>query len=38
MRFQLKKPQNGSKNIFRDKQTTNKTSLMFLDIKEVTER
>ena len=38
MRFQLKKPQNGNKNIFRDKQTRKKTSLMFLDIKELTER
>ena len=36
--FQLKKSENGRKNIFRDKQTTKKTPLMFLDVKKVTEK
>ena len=30
--------QNGRKNIFRDKHTTNKLPLMFLDAKVLTER
>ena len=38
MRFQLKKPENGRKNIFRHKETTNNTPLMFLDVKVHTER
>ena len=33
MLFQVKTPENGTKNIFRDKQTTNKVLLMFLDVK-----
>ena len=32
--FELEKPQKRSKNILRDKQTTSKTLLMFLDVKE----
>ena len=38
MYLQVKKPQNGRKKIFRDKQTTNKVPLMVLDIKLLTER
>ena len=33
MHFEVKMPQNGRKNIFRDKQTKNKVPLMFLDVK-----
>ena len=38
MYFQVKMPGKGRKNIFRDKQTTNKVPLMFLDVKVLTER
>ena len=33
MHFQVKMPENGRKNIFREKETTNKVPLMFLDVK-----
>ena len=38
MHFQFKIPENGRKNIFRDKETTNMVPLMFLDVKVLTER
>ena len=38
MHLQVKMPGNGGRNIFRDKQTTNKIALMFLDVKVLTER
>ena len=38
MNFEVKMPQNGRKNIFRDKQTTKKVPLIFLDVQVVTER
>ena len=38
MNFEVKMPQNGRKNIFRDKQTTKKVPLTFLDVQVVTER
>ena len=31
-------PENGRKNVFREKQTTKKVPLMFLDVKVLTER
>ena len=37
MHFQVKMPENGTKNIFREKQTINKVPLMFLDVKGFTE-
>ena len=36
--FQDKIPENGRKNIFRDRKTTNNVPLMFLDVKVLTER
>ena len=36
--FKLKYQNNGRNNIFREKQRTNKVSLMFLDVKVLTER
>ena len=33
MYFQVKMPENGRKNMFRDEQTTHKVPLMLLDIK-----
>ena len=38
MLAQVKTPENGTKNIFRDKQTTNKVLLTIFDVKELTER
>ena len=38
MHFKVKMPENDRKNIFRDKQTTNKVPLMFLDVRVLTER
>ena len=38
MHLQVKMPGNGGRNRFRDKQTTNKIALMFLDVKVLTER
>ena len=39
MDFQIKVPENGRKNIFREFQTTNNDAVdTFLDIKELTER
>ena len=38
MNLQVKMPENNRKEIFRDKQTTNKVLLMFLDVKMLTER
>ena len=38
MYFQVEIPESGTKNIFRDKQTTKKVPLMFLDVKVVKER
>ena len=38
MNFQVKMPENVNSNIFRDKQTTHKILLMFLDVKMLTER
>ena len=38
MFFEVKKPENGSNNIYRDEQTTNRVSLMLLDAKVLTER
>ena len=32
MNFQVKMPENGNKNPFRDKKTTNKVPLMFSDV------
>ena len=37
MHFQVKTPQNGTENIFSDKQTINKVPLMFLVAKVLTE-
>ena len=37
MHFQVKVPGKGRKNIFRDKQTTNKVLLIFLNVKVLTE-
>ena len=37
MHFEVKMPENDRKNIFRDKQTTNKVPLMFLDVRVLTE-
>ena len=36
MYLQVKIPENGRKNVFRDKQTTNKVSVVFLDVKVLT--
>ena len=36
MYLQVKIPENGRKNVFRDKQTTNKVAVMFLDVKVLT--
>ena len=38
MHFQVKIPENGRENIFRDKQTRNKVPLIFPDPKVLTER
>ena len=38
MHFQVKMPQNGKENTFRDKQTTNKVVLMFFNDKLLTKR
>ena len=38
MRFQLKKEENGIKNLFRDKKTISKTPLMLFDLEVFTER
>ena len=38
MYFQVESPENGTKNIFKDKQTTKKVPLMFSDVKFVLER
>ena len=38
MHFQVKMPENGRKNIFRDKERRNKVALMFLGAKVLTER
>ena len=38
MLFQVEKPENGSNNIYREKQTRKKAPLMFLDAKVFTER
>ena len=38
MHFQAKMPENSRNNIFRDKQTRSKGSLMFLDVKVLFER
>ena len=38
MQFEHKMPENATKNIFREKQTTNKVPLMFLDVKVLMER
>ena len=35
---QVKTPENGTKNIFRGKQTTNKVLMTIFDVKELTER
>ena len=37
MYFQVKRPENGRKKIFRFKQTATKVTLMFLDVKVLTE-
>ena len=37
LHFQVKKPQNGKKNSFRDKETTTNEDLRFSDVKELTE-
>ena len=37
MYFEVEIPENGTKNMFRDKETTKKVPLMFLDVKLVTE-
>ena len=36
--FKVAIPENGTKNIFKDKQTAKKVPLMYLDVKVVTER
>ena len=38
MHFQLKMPENSRKNIFGDKQKTNKVPMMFLDVKVLMKR
>ena len=38
MHSEVKMPQNGTKDIFRDKQTRNKEPLMFLDAKVLAEK
>ena len=38
MYLESRMPQNGKKNVLRDKQTTKKVPLMFLDLKVLTER
>ena len=38
MHFQVKRRGNGTKNIFRDRQKTNKVPLMFLDVEVLRER
>ena len=38
MHFQVKTPENGAKNIFRNKHRTKKLPVMFLDAKVFTER
>ena len=38
MHFQVKMPENGRKNVSREKQTIKKVPLMFLDYKGFTER
>ena len=38
MFFQVEMRESGGKNIFRDKQPTSKVTLMFLDVKVLTER
>ena len=38
MCFQVKIPENGRKNIVRDKQRTNNVAPIFLDVKVLTER
>ena len=38
MHFQVKMSESGSKNIFRENQTTKKVALMFLDVKVLAER
>ena len=38
MNFQIKMPENGRKNIFREKETTNKVPLVFLVFKVLAER
>ena len=38
MYLQVKMPENGRKNVFRDKLITSKVPVMFLDVKVVTER
>ena len=38
MHFLVKMSKNGRKNIFREKETTNKVPLMLLDVKALTER
>ena len=38
MHFQMEMPENGRKNIFQDKQTTNKAPQTFFDVKVLTER
>ena len=38
LQFQVKMPENGTKNIFREKKTANKEPVMFLDIKLLTGR
>ena len=37
MHFQVKMLENGTKNIFKDKETTKKLPLMFFDVKVITE-
>ena len=37
MYLKVKMPENGRKNVFKGKQTTNKVPLMFLDVKVLTE-
>ena len=38
MHFQVKMAENGKKNIFKEKETTNKVPLMILEIHVLTER
>ena len=38
MYLQAKMPENGRRNVFRDKQTTNKVPMMFLDSNVLTQR